>query len=146
MATCASRQKTCFVNTAPTTPLPWQPSVNPASREEDKSVTALNSVPLGLRDAQSCIARQYGFPNWPELKHCVEGLRLGDVQTPTSTEAEKTVRQRYDRARERHLEQARPRTAVPFESENFDKYVGYYQLAHSPSKFTHIFRDGDRYF
>jgi len=35
---------------------------------------------------------------------------------------------------------------VPFESKNFDKYVGYYQLAHSPGKFTHIFRDGDRFF
>ena len=112
---------------------------------KDMSATALNSVPLGLRDAQSCIARQYGFPSWPELKHYVEGLRLGDAQTSTPTEAEKIVRQRYDRA-QRAYEQARPRTAVPFEPKNFDKYVGYYQLAHSPGKFTHIFRDGDRFF
>jgi hypothetical protein len=112
---------------------------------KDKSVTALNPVPLGLRDAQSCIARQYGFPSWPELKHYVEGLHLGDVQTSTATEAEKIARQRYDRA-QRAYEQARPRAAVPFESKNFDKYVGYYQLAHSPSTFTHIFRDGDRFF
>jgi hypothetical protein len=112
---------------------------------KDKSATDLNSMPLGLRDAQSCIARQYGFPSWPELKHYVEGLRLGDVQTSTSTEAEKIARQRYDRA-QRAYEQARPRTAVPFESKNFDKYVGYYQLAHSPTTFTHIFRDGDRFF
>ena len=112
---------------------------------KDKSAAALNSVPLGLRDAQSCIARQYGFPSWPELKHYVEGLRLGDVETSTATEAEKMARGRYDRA-QRAYEQARPRTAVPFESNNFDKYVGYYQLAHSPGKFTHIFRDGDRFF
>jgi hypothetical protein len=112
---------------------------------KDKSATALKSVPLGLRDAQSCIARRYGFPSWPELKRYVEGLSLGDVQTSASIEAEKIVRQRYDRA-QRAYEQARPRTAVPFESRNFDKYVGHYQLAHSPSKFTHIFREGDRFF
>jgi hypothetical protein len=112
---------------------------------KDKSATDLSSMPLGLRDAQSCIARQYGFRSWPELKHYVEGLRLGDVQMSTSTETEKIARQRYDRAH-RAYEQARPRTAVPFASKNFDKYVGYYQLAHSPSTFTHIFRDGDRFF
>jgi len=112
---------------------------------KDKNGTDLSSMPLGLRDAQSCIARQYGFPSWPELKHYVEGLRLGDVQTSTSTEAEKIARLRYDRA-QRAYEQARPRTAVPFESKKFDKYVGHYQLVHSPSKFTHIFRDGDRFF
>jgi hypothetical protein len=112
---------------------------------KDKSATDLKSMPLGLRDVQSCIARQYGFPSWPELKHYVEGLRLGVVPTSTSTEAEKIVRQRYDRA-QRAYEQARPRTAVPFEPKNFDKYVGYYRLARSPSTFTHIFRDGDRFF
>jgi hypothetical protein len=112
---------------------------------KDKSATDLSSMPPGLRDAQSCIARQYGFPSWSELKHYVEGLRLGDVQTSTSTEADEIARQRYDRA-QRAYEQARPRTAVPFEPKNFDKYVGYYQLIHSPSTFTHIFRDGDRFF
>jgi hypothetical protein len=112
---------------------------------KDKSAAALNSVTLGLRDAQSCIARQYGFPSWPELKHYVEGLHLGDLQTSPSTEAEKIAQQRYPRA-QRAYEQARPRTAVPFDSRTFDKYVGYYQLAHSPSTFTHIFRGGDRFF
>ncbi|HTB66177.1 MAG TPA: hypothetical protein VK727_08115 [Steroidobacteraceae bacterium] len=111
---------------------------------KDKSAADLNAMPLGLRDAQSCIARQHGFPSWSELKHYVEGLRLA-AQTSTSTEAEKVARQRYDRA-QRAYEQARPRTAVPFESRTFDKYVGYYQLARSPSTFAHIFRDGDRFF
>ena len=102
---------------------------------KDKSATDMSSTSLGLRDAQSCIARQYGFASWPELKHYVEGLRPGDVQTSTSTEADNIARQRYDRA-QRAYEQARPRTAVPFEPENFDKYVGYRAPIHSRSRFS----------
>jgi beta-lactamase regulating signal transducer with metallopeptidase domain len=45
---------------------------------------------------------------------------------------------------ERAYEQARPRTAVPFNPPDFDKYVGYYQL--TPIVFFHVTRNGDHYF
>ena len=96
---------------------------------KDRSDAELSTARLGLRDAQSCIARQYGCASWRELKH--------QVQRKTSTEA--TIAQR-------RYEQARPRTAVPFDPGNFDKYAGYYQLAHSPTTFTRIFREGARFF
>jgi hypothetical protein len=118
----------------------------------------LSTLPLGLRDAQSCIARQYGFPSWRELKHyvqrnvlsandgapLVDGLHPSDAQTPTSTESE-TAQRRYAIA-QLACEQARPRAPVAFDPRNFDRYVGYYQLSHSPTTFTHIFRDGGRFF
>lgn len=96
-----------------------------------KSDAELRAMQLGLRDAQSCIARQYGLASWRELK------------AATSTEGQ--LAQRYEIA-QRAAEQARPRKAVPFDPRRFDRYVGYYQLAHSPTTFTHIFRDGERLF
>lgn len=124
---------------------------------KDRSDAELSTMQLKLRDAQSCIARQYGFPSWHELTHYVQwkqssardgaqlavGLPQGDVQAPTSTEAQ--IARRYEIA-QRAYEQARPRTAVPFDSQSVDKYVGYYQLSHSPTTFTHIFREGEHFF
>ena len=37
-----------------------------------RSDAELSALPLHLRDAQSCIARQYGFPSWQELKDYVD--------------------------------------------------------------------------
>lgn len=121
-----------------------------------KSDAELSTMQLALRDAQSCIARQYGFPSWRELTQYVQrknssapdgaqpvvGLPQGAVQSLTSTEAQ--VAQRYEIA-QRAYEQARPRTAVPLDPQSFDKYVGYYQLLYSPTTFTHIFREGDHF-
>lgn len=45
---------------------------------------------------------------------------------------------------QRRYEQARPRTAVPFDPSHFDEYVGWYQL--SPTMFLHITRNGSHYF
>jgi ankyrin repeat protein len=39
---------------------------------KDKSVAELSAMPLLLRDAQSCVARQYGFPSWQDLKDYVD--------------------------------------------------------------------------
>jgi beta-lactamase regulating signal transducer with metallopeptidase domain len=41
-------------------------------------------------------------------------------------------------------EQARPRTSVPFNPSDFDKYVGYYQF--TPIFFVHVTRNGAHYF
>ena len=102
----------------------------------DKSDAELSTMLLQLRDAQSCIARQYGFPSWHELKHYMQ--LKSDAQTPTSTEAE-IAQRRYEIA-QRAYEHAKPRTAVPFDPKSFDKYVGYYQLSRRPHTFTHIVR------
>jgi hypothetical protein len=109
---------------------------------KDKSDAELSTMLLQLRDAQSCIARQYGFPSWHEMKRHVP-VR-SNAQTETSTAAE-IARRRYEIAQWAY-EQARPRTAVPFDARSFDKYVGYYQLSHSPTTFTHIFRNADSFF
>jgi ankyrin repeat protein len=37
-----------------------------------QSDAGLRALPLLLRDAQSCVARQYGFPSWQELKDYVD--------------------------------------------------------------------------
>lgn len=42
----------------------------------DHAVDAVAQLPLRLRDAQSCIAREYGFVSWTELKSFIEAVRL----------------------------------------------------------------------
>ncbi len=44
---------------------------------KDKSDADIVAMSLQLRDAQSCIARQYGFSSWQELKYYVEWKRDG---------------------------------------------------------------------
>lgn len=46
-----------------------------------KSAAETAALPLRLHDAQSCIAREYGFAAWHQLKHHVELQRLrgGDI-------------------------------------------------------------------
>lgn len=117
---------------------------------KDKSDAELSTMLLRLRDAQSCIARQYSFQSWHELKQFVElknssasgGPQAVDGSRPSNTPT--LTPAQAERARRRY-EQARPRTAVPLDPESFDKYVGYYQLFHKPTTFTHIFRDGERF-
>ena len=43
---------------------------------KDKSNADLSAMSLQLHDAQSCIARQYGFPSWHEMKHYVEWKKM----------------------------------------------------------------------
>jgi beta-lactamase regulating signal transducer with metallopeptidase domain len=54
--------------------------------------------------------------------------------TPT---ADEIAQQRY--------EQARPRTEIPYDAKDFDKFVGYYRVG-SASAIVHITRDGEHYF
>jgi hypothetical protein len=41
-----------------------------------KTDAELRAMALQLRDAQSCIAREYGFPSWTELKQYVDWTRV----------------------------------------------------------------------
>ncbi|HEY2416343.1 MAG TPA: hypothetical protein VGH84_00370 [Steroidobacteraceae bacterium] len=114
---------------------------------KDQNDTELSTMQLGLHDAQSCIARQYGFPSWEQLKQYVaKNSNAAQASTATVTLADiEVARRRYEIA-QRGSEQARPRTVAPFDPKNFDKYVGYYQFAHAPNKFLHIFREGGNFF
>ena len=38
----------------------------------DKDDPGIANLGLRLHDAQSCVAREYGFPSWPDLKSFVE--------------------------------------------------------------------------
>jgi len=66
-------------------------------------------------------------------------LRVARAQFPSGPEASTSAE-----IAQRLNEQTRPRKAVPFNPKDFDKYVGYYELA--PAVFLHIFRTDDRYF
>jgi beta-lactamase regulating signal transducer with metallopeptidase domain len=48
-----------------------------------------------------------------------------------------------DEIAQQRYEQARPRTAIPYDAKDFDKFVGYYRLG---SVVFHITRDGEHYF
>ncbi|HYM69062.1 MAG TPA: hypothetical protein VEZ44_05650 [bacterium] len=47
----------------------------PAARGKDDA--AIVALDLRLHDAQSCVAREYGFPSWPDLKAYVEMHNAG---------------------------------------------------------------------
>jgi beta-lactamase regulating signal transducer with metallopeptidase domain len=64
--------------------------------------------------------------------------RAAASDTPAATgtpTADEMAQQRYD--------QARPRTAIPYDAKDFDKFVGYYRLG---SVVFHVTRDGEHYF
>src|SRR5262245_49265784 len=55
-----------------------------ASNENDVGIANLG---LRLHDAQSCVAREYGFPSWPDLKSYVEArVAHNSGRTPSSLE------------------------------------------------------------
>lgn len=66
------------------------------------------------------------------------GLARAGTASVQATESAAALRAR------RLAEQTRPHHEVPFNPADFDKFVGYYQLA--PMAFFHVFRRGDHYF
>src|SRR5262245_1904335 len=53
-----------------------------AAGRDDKAIAGLG---LRLHDAQSCVAREYGFPSWADLRNFVE------VRVAHSTDREKAI-------------------------------------------------------
>jgi len=51
------------------------------------AVAAVPPLPLRLRDAQSCIAREYGFASWNDLKSFVEAVRLREADPAALAQA-----------------------------------------------------------
>lgn len=47
-------------------------------RAANQNLAAIIGMQLRLHDAQSCIAREYGFASWAELSAYVEARRIGD--------------------------------------------------------------------
>jgi hypothetical protein len=62
--------------------------------------------------------------------------------TPSASDSES------DAANQAQLlyEQTRPRSVVPFNPEDFDKYVGFYEFESDSTAFIHVFRKEDHYF
>jgi Lon protease-like protein len=77
----------------------------PAAR--GASDAKLADMGLALHDAQSVIAREYGFASWPELKAAVEGEALDSaLQPPLSLETLRTLLQRAGSMRPPEVDQA----------------------------------------
>ncbi|WP_316207539.1 DUF3471 domain-containing protein [Bradyrhizobium sp. SZCCHNR3118] len=47
---------------------------------------------------------------------------------------------------QKRAEQSRPRTAIPYDPSQFDKFVGNYQHEHAPNMFFTITREGDHFY
>ncbi|HWA09470.1 MAG TPA: glyoxalase superfamily protein [Opitutaceae bacterium] len=83
-------------------------------------------------DALELVAKKHGYANW---RACC--AILTDV-LPTLTDPPR------EQTPQRLAESEQPPTVVPFDPEQFDKYVGFYQV--NPSLFFSITREGDRFF
>jgi len=66
-----------------------------------KNADAIAAYPFALHDAQSVIARQYGFAGWTELQACVEGQqKMGSAPVPdldVSAKLETVLRARKEK-------------------------------------------------
>jgi beta-lactamase regulating signal transducer with metallopeptidase domain len=71
-------------------------------------------------------------------------LLFGLLTAPASSARVAEPASLVDQMAQRRYEQSRPRTAVPFEANHFDRFVGVYQV--NPEMFSRVFRSGGRYF
>jgi hypothetical protein len=99
-------------------------------REHDPHMSAAKRRLLAIAGS---VALAVPFVGLPALSTAVAADSDGARAIPTPQQNEQ---RRYD--------QARPRTAVPFDPSRFDAYVGWYEL--SPTVLLHVTRNGSHYF
>src|SRR5258708_4444761 len=79
-----------------------------------------------------------------EMKREVAKFRWGVVLLVSFLTQQVMAQQSADGLVQKRAEQAAVRTAIAFDSKQFDRYVGYYQL--TPNAIVTVTRDGDHFF
>lgn len=94
---------------------------------------AAKAVSISHSESLELVSRMLGAADWNTLSAMIHDRREPPAQPPADDNA----------VEQRRLDQARPRTAVPFDPQAFDRFVGFYELG--PAVFT-VTRDGDHFF
>ncbi len=87
----------------------FRQSLPAATGRED---TAIAQLHLRLRDAHSCIAREYGFASWEDLRSFVEAIRLSDTASDPKALAQAFARLAYAGDIAGGMNRARPAAAA----------------------------------
>ncbi|MGD9803458.1 MAG: ankyrin repeat domain-containing protein [Hyphomicrobiaceae bacterium] len=93
----------------------FRTSLPAAAERDDEAIARLS---LHLRDAQSCIAREYGFASWVDLKSFVDAVRAADAANSPSALAAAFARLAYAGDIAGGTNRARPNAAVRLLSEH----------------------------
>jgi ankyrin repeat protein len=93
----------------------FRQSLPAAAGRDDTAITQLN---LRLRDAHSCIARDYGFASWADLKSVVEAMRIASQASEPSAVAAAFAQLAYAGDISGSMNRARPNPAARLLSDN----------------------------
>jgi len=97
---------------------------------------ANDGINLKQTHAYEALAQVFGYANWNTLQASLNGTSLPEIVPSVSAETIDAHGRVY--TVERLAEQNAPRTAIPFDPKEFDKFVGCYQL--SPDGFCSVSR------
>ncbi len=100
-----------------------------------KNLTVSHSESLEL------VSKMLGLPDWNTLSAKIQETRKGAGLRASNNDS---LADTKDERSQKIAEQAAPRTAVPFASQRFDKFVGYYQT--DPGTLLRVFRKGERFY
>ena len=106
-----------------------------------RDALAAKNLPLSHSESLEIISRILGQPDWNTLSAKIQEERNGVA--PPHKDANGLGMSADDRSR-RLAEQALPRTAITITPEQFDRFVGYYQL--EPGVLFKLYREGGRFF
>lgn len=87
----------------------FRTSLPAAAGRDDQAIAQLD---LRLRDAHSCIAREYGFASWADLRSFVDAIRLSDTASDPSALAAAFARLAYAGDIAGGMNRARPNAAA----------------------------------
>ncbi|HEY4029860.1 MAG TPA: glyoxalase superfamily protein [Caulobacteraceae bacterium] len=102
---------------------------------------AAKALSISHSESLELVSRMLGAADWNTLSAMLQDRReAAGRPEPASVDGAGGS----EEIEGRRLEQGRPRTAVPFEPQAFDRFVGFYGL--SPTLVFTVTRDGDRFF
>lgn len=102
---------------------------------------AIKDLAISHSESLEFVSKMLGLPDWNTLSAKIQGERNGAASSQNNADS---FGMSTDERSQKLAEQAAPRTAIPFASQRFDKFVGYYQL--DPGTLFKVYREGGRFF
>ncbi|MVA27259.1 glyoxalase superfamily protein (plasmid) [Agrobacterium vitis] len=102
---------------------------------------AIKDLTISHSESLELVSKMLGLPDWNTLSAKIQGERNGAASNQNNADS---LGISTDERSQKLAEQSAPRTAIPFASQRFDKFVGYYQL--EPGILFKIYREGGRFF
>lgn len=102
---------------------------------------AIKDLTISHSESLELVSKMLGLPDWNTLSAQIQGERNGAASSQNNADSSGIA---TDLSSQKLSDQTAPRTAIPFASQRFDKFAGYYQL--EPGILFKIYREGGRFF